>query len=92
MANVMGMKQLSKLIEDTKATVVAASMKDESTETNQKLLMDDLKLIGAELEMEPSLISAARKLHEVLVNADLSEHAHQFEIDIAYATRNLVAA
>lgn len=89
MSNLMGKAQLQEMIQKTTNIVDSASLEDSSYCDN---LMDDIKNIGLELEMEPSLKGVAMELHKTLKDNGFGEHAHQLEIDIAYASRNTAAA
>jgi hypothetical protein len=89
MSNLMGKIQLQEMIKQTTSIVDSSSLEDQTYCDN---LMDDIKNIGLELEMEPSLKGVALELHETLKNNGFDEHAHQLEIDIAYASRNDTAA
>lgn len=89
MANVMGKEALKTMIHKTKASIDSSRMEDENYTSG---LSDDMRVIGSELEMEQTLVSDARDLLQELKNQGFDAIAQDFEIDLAYAIRNLEVA
>ena len=89
MANVMGKEALQTMIQKTKASIDSSRMEDYDY-TNG--LSADMRVIGAELEMEQALVPDARELLQELKNQGFDAIAQDFEVDVAYAIRNLEVA
>ncbi len=89
MANVMGKEALKTMIQKTKASIDASRMEDDNYTSG---LSADIRVIGAELEMEQELVPDARDLLQELKNQGFDVIAQDFEVDVAYAIRNLEVA